>query len=485
MNGEQRGRVLIADDEEGIRFVLTQFLKQEKYEVHQAVNGLEALQKAEVTPYDLYILDMKMPKMDGMATLKAIRKLYPKALVVMITAFGTQELATEALVAGAYDYFTKPFELEELRIVLRRAMENQTLLNRVKTLEKRLVEKNALQRIIGHSEKLKTVQDLIRRVAGHDITVLITGESGVGKELVAQAIHDLGSGPDKPFVKVNCAAIPEQLLESELFGHEKGAFTGAIASKPGKFEIADGGSILLDEIGEMPLALQAKLLRVLQEKRVERIGETRPRPINVRIMTATNRDLAQMVKNKIFREDLFFRINVVPIHVPPLRERVDDIPILIDHLIGKYSNPEGKQITAITPEALKLLESYPWPGNVRELENVIQRAIIMTTGSVLDVGSFPPTITGRAIPTSVLIDGVNGGPSREGVVAGDETVAGPLAPRIEKIVESEEKRVIQIALRQMNNRRQETADLLGISRKSLHNKMFKYGLLKERERDIE
>ncbi|MBI1784354.1 sigma-54-dependent Fis family transcriptional regulator [Candidatus Sumerlaeota bacterium] len=479
MSFEDGKKVLVADDEEGIRFVLAQFLRQEGCEVDLAADGREAIQKAESEPYDLYILDLKMPKIEGLDVLRRIRQLYPEALVVIITAFGSQKLATEALQAGAYDYFTKPFELDELRVILRRALEKQSLISKVRNLENRLVEEALLHRFVGRSEKMERVYELIRRVGGHDITVLITGESGVGKELVAEAIHEIGSGPDRPFVKVNCAAIPETLLESELFGHEKGAFTGAIASKPGKFEVADSGSILLDEIGEMPLALQAKLLRVIQEKQVERIGDNRSRPIHVRIMAATNQDLGEMVRKRTFREDLFFRINVVPIFVPPLRERLEDIAPLIEFFIKKYTNRNGKKITAISPEAIQLLEAYPWPGNVRELENTIQRAIVMNSGPVLDISSLPAAISGREIVQSRLVQGR----ADQAGVAGNLEEAGPMAPKIERIVEEAEKKMIVAALQKMNFRRQESADLLGISRKSLHNKMHKYGLLKSRDRD--
>ncbi len=469
MSNEERKTVLVADDEEGIRFVLAQFLKRENCEVELAADGREAIQKAEAKAYDLYILDMKMPRVDGMDALRRIRELRPDALVVMITAFGSQQLASEALQAGAYDYFTKPFELDELRVILRRAMDKQALMRKVRTLEDRLAEEAIGHRFIGRGEKMTRVYELIRRVAAHDITVLITGESGVGKEVVAEAIHEIGAGPNKPFVKVNCAAIPENLLESELFGHDKGAFTGAVASKPGKFEVADGGSILLDEIGEMPLSLQAKLLRVIQEKQVERIGENRPRPVNVRIMTATNRDLAAMVREKQFREDLYFRINVVPIFVPPLRERIEDLPALIEYFLRKHANPSGRMMTSVSPDALRMLEAYPWPGNIRELENTIQRAIVMNAGTVLDVDALPSAISGR---------GDN--PPRSTQHESEEFPVGPMAPEIERIVENAEKKMIQAALRQMNYRRQETADILGISRKSLHNKMTKYDLFKNK-----
>ena len=471
----KRHKVLVADDEEGLRFVLSEALKHEGCAVDLASNGEEALQRAMSTPYDLYVLDMKMPKCDGMEVLRGIRRRYPDALVVMITAFGTQKLAIEALQAGAYDYFTKPFEMDELRIILGRALEKQALLRKVQVLEKKLGVDFDFHGMIGRGEKMHQVYDLIQRVAGHDVTVLITGESGVGKELAAEALHEIGAGADKPFVKINCAAIPEALLESELFGHERGAFTGAIAAKPGKFEIADQGSILLDEIGEMPLSLQAKLLRVLQEKKVERVGSTRLVPVKVRIIASTNRDLAEMIRRGAFREDLYFRINVVPIHIPPLRERIEDLAPLLEHFIAKHQLRSNKQIRGVSPEALRAMESYAWPGNIRELENVIHRAIVMTSGNVIDLGALSPVIadnTGSGLGSSGLLSPRDDEPGD----GGDEEEIGRFAEQIERVVEREEKRLILAALKRMKHRRQETADLLGISRKSLHNKMIKYDL---------
>jgi DNA-binding NtrC family response regulator len=469
-------KVLVADDEESLRFVLGKLLSQEGCDVDEAADGDTALALAERNAYDLHILDIKMPGLDGMDVLRKIRRQNPRALVIMMTAFGTQKLAIEAMQAGAYDYFTKPFELDELRIVLRRALEKQVLQRKLRSLQEQLGDRRSFDRLVGHSRAMQPVFELVRRVVGHDITVLITGESGVGKEMIASAIHNTSLGSNRPFVKINCAAIPETLLESELFGHARGAFTGAVMSRPGKFEAADGGSILLDEIGEMPPSIQAKLLRVIQEKQVVRIGETHSRSVNVRIIAATNRDLGQMVREKTFREDLYFRINVLPIHIPPLRDRVEDISYMVAHFLRKYPRGDGREITGVTPDALSLLESYRWPGNVRELENVIQRAVVLTTGDVVDVDSLPAGLVRAAsrpaAPTPV--------PEENG--AGDlEFESGTnLAERIERIVAREEKRIILAALRRMNQRRQETADLLGISRKSLHNKMQKYGLLKSR-----
>jgi len=469
-----RYRVLVADDEEGLRFVLRELLKHEGCDVELAVDGAEALARARAHPYDLYVLDLKMPRVNGMDVLRAIRTLQPGALVVMMTAFGTQKLAIEALQAGAYDYFTKPFEMDELRIILRRALENQALRRKVHTLEEALQDEVAFHRLVGGSEPMRRVYELIQRAAAHDVTILIIGESGVGKELAAEAVHECTPGRKGPFVKVNCAAIPEPLLESELFGHARGAFTGAVADKPGKFEVADGGSILLDEIGEMPLALQVKLLRVLQDKRIERVGETRPRKIDVRILCSTNRDLGQMVEQGAFRKDLYFRINVLPIALPPLRQRMEDLPPLVNHIIRRANARSSKQIAGVAPEALRAMEAYPWPGNVRELENVIHRAIVLTTGEVITLDSLPPALqVFRAAPDAPAA------PPAAASASPAEPIQ-PLAERIGRVVREEEKRLIQQALERTGGHRQETADLLGISRKSLHNKMVRYDLLKFR-----
>ncbi|MCL5270716.1 MAG: sigma-54 dependent transcriptional regulator, partial [bacterium] len=464
----------------------------------EAEDGREAVDKALANGYDLYLLDMKMPRLSGLDALREIRAAYPDALAIMVTAFGSQRLAIEAVKAGAYDYFTKPFNIEELRIVLLRALERQRLLRQVHELQNRPPSGERVAGMVGESAAMRQVYSLVDRVAGHDVTVLITGESGTGKELVAQAIHAGSPRREGPFVTVNCAAIPEPLLESELFGHEKGAFTGATFARAGKFEAAGAGTILLDEIGEMPPALQAKLLRVLQEHEIERIGSNKPRPVDIRVLAATNRNLAEMVGAKSFREDLFFRINVVPIHIPPLRERMEDLPALAHFFVGVFNARFGKRVQGLTPEAMAVLERHAWPGNVRELENTIQRAVVMATGTLIEPAAFPDSLravpgnAGRTAPAMMGRGGVNGfhglHPNGNGHTHGStrpELSAGEidylLSRRIERITEIEECRVIKAALEATNGRRQETADLLGISRKSLHNKMIKYDLFERRE----
>ena len=492
-------RVLITDDEESLRFVLRELLEREGCIVDEAVDGMEAVEKARNGGYDLYLLDMKMPRMDGLTALREIRTLWPDALAVMITAYGSQQMAIEATRAGAYDYFTKPFNMDELRVVLMRALEKQSLVRRLSELRERVgpAASGATGRFIGDSVAMRNVQRQIEQVAQHDVTVLIQGESGTGKELVAGAIHELSGRARGPLVKVNCAAIPEALLESELFGHERGAFTGATMTKPGRFEMADGGTIFLDEIGEMPPALQAKLLRVLQEHQIDRVGGTQPRRVDIRVLAATNRDLREMVAEGTFREDLYYRLNVFPIVLPPLRERHGDLPALVQHFIGLFNARFGKRVQGVTPEAMALLESHDCPGNIRELENIVQRAMVLTAGPLIGREALPELCVAESMRRHRSTGGGSahasgngsGGTYARAVLqsiandgAEEEDFRVPLAQRIEMLVEREERRIIQAALAKMDRRRQETADLLGISRKSLHNKMVKYGLF-ELERD--
>jgi len=465
-------RILIADDEESIRFLLTEVMRREGYDVTATDNGEKAVQLVRENNFDLVILDMRMPGMDGMQALKEMRRIRPHLVVLIITAHGTTELAVEAMRNGAYDYFTKPFELEEMRIVVRRALEKHQLLDQVSSLQSRLQRRARFDRIIGQSDAMRQVFNLLERVVTNDITVLITGESGTGKELVAQAVHYQSARKDKPFISVNCAAIPEALLESELFGHEKGAFTGAIGTHTGKFEAANGGSIFLDEVGDMPLALQAKLLRVLQEREIWRVGGKRPIKVDIRIIAATNRDLLKDVEARQFREDLYFRLNVLPIHLPPLRKRPSDIPMLVEHLVNAYSPRLGRNIRGVSPEAISAMMNYPWPGNVRELENVLQRAMVMTAGTVLDLADLPPQVQeARQMSPEVTA------PSDLSLPADLFTdFSRPLAEKMEQLAEIFEKKIIIQALQKNGGHRQSTADLLGISRKSLHNKMVRYGL---------
>lgn len=487
-------RILVVDDEESMRFLLSQVMKREGYDVETASDGEKALQYVRESAFDLVIMDVRMPAMDGMQALKAMRRIRPNLVVVMITAHGNTDLAIQAMREGAYDYFNKPFELEEMRVVVRRALEKQALLNQVANLESRLRQRARFDRIIGQSDAMQAVFAMLDRVVTNDVTVLITGESGTGKELVAQAVHYQSARRDKPFVSVNCAAIPENLLESELFGHERGAFTGAIGTHIGKFESANGGSIFLDEIGEMPLALQSKMLRVLQEREVCRVGGRKSIHVDIRVIAATNRDLLEEVKEKRFREDLYFRLNVLPIHLPPLRKRISDIPLLVDSLLGLLNGRLSRNIQGVEPEAMQVLMNYPWPGNVRELENVLQHAMVMAGGIMLEVKDLPPQVrSARGRMAAPEADVPEGGDEPQAVAAAaglnlpadfftDSTL--PLAEKMAQLAEVFEKEMIQDALRKNDGHRQATADLLGISRKTLHNKMVAYDLYEKKPDEV-
>lgn len=466
-------RILIAEDDEGQRFLLRETLEREGYAVTCVSDGQAAVEKVRAEDFDVALLDVRMPRMDGLEALRQIHSMRPDLLVVMITAYGSTEVALRAVREGAYDYFTKPFNLDELRLVVRRAAERSQLHKRLVQLEREVRERASFDRLIGQSKPMQQVFALLRKVVASDVTVLITGESGTGKELVAQAIHYHSARRDKPFVSVNCAAIPETLLESELFGHERGAFTGAVGTKLGQFEIANGGTIFLDEIGDMSLALQAKILRVLQEREIVRVGGTRPIKVDIRVVAATNRDLGQLVAEGRFREDLYFRLNVVPLALPPLRERTGDIPLLVDHFIKVYNPRLNKRITGASPAAMELLERYFWPGNVRELENVVQRAMILAEGTIITPEDLPPIVREAPAAFESAHDVVGADSSLEKLV---EDFSIPLPDKVQRLAEQLEKRVIIAALKKAGFKRQETADLLGISRKSLHNKMVRYKL---------
>jgi len=457
-------RVLIVDDEPSIRFTLQEVLKKEQMlTIDQAANGEEAIKAIREQQYDLVLMDVKMPKMDGMTALREMKRLQPSLPVVMMTAFGTRQLALEALKNGATDYFSKPFEIDELRVVVRRTLDRQRLMRQVEALQAQLTKQTSFDRIIGNAPAMREVFSVLRRLVASDVTVLIYGESGTGKELIAQAVHYNSPRRDKPFVSINCAAIPENLLESELFGHERGAFTGAFAQKPGRFELANSGSIFLDEIGEMSVPLQAKLLRVLQERVIERVGGTKPVTVDLRVIAATNKNLQKCVEAGTFREDLYFRLNVVPVTLPPLRDRREDLPLLIDHFLALYNNKFQKAVRGFTTEALAIMRTYAWPGNVRELENVIQRAIILSNGETITREDLPSNLYATERETELRI------PS-------ETDFSTALQDKIAAIADRYEKSYIVAALQHARYHRQDTADLLGISRKSLHNKMIKFEL---------
>ncbi|MGB7573285.1 MAG: sigma-54 dependent transcriptional regulator [Thermodesulfobacteriota bacterium] len=382
-------RILIVDDEESFRHMLSVILVKEGYEVETSSNGEEGLQKASASPFDQILCDIRMPRMDGLVFLREIKKTGAEASVIMMSAYGTVDTAIEAMKLGAYDYISKPFKPDEIILTLRKSEEREHLRRENQLLRKEVGKEYSFENIVSKNEKMQKMFDVIKKVSQYKSTVLITGESGTGKELVARALHYNSDRSQSPFIAVNCGAIPENLLESELFGHAKGAFTDAIRTKKGLFEEADEGTLFLDEIGELPGQLQVKLLRVLQEGEIRRIGESKPIQIDVRIVAATVRDLSKEVNEGRFREDLFYRLNVLPIHIPPLRERKEDIPLLIHHFIGKYNQTMNKNVADVDHNAMDTLMNYKWYGNVRELENTIERAIVLSEKNNIELENLP------------------------------------------------------------------------------------------------
>jgi len=385
-------RILIVDDEESFRNILSVILKKEGYEVEGAANGEEGLKKVSLSPYDHILCDIRMPLMDGMEFLQETQKMGIDTSIIMMSAYGTVDTAIEAMKMGAYDYISKPFKPDEIILTLKKAEERERLRKENELLRKEVKKEFGFENIVSKNEKMIKIFEVIKKVAPYKSTILITGESGTGKELVARALHYNSDRSKKLFVPVNCGAIPENLLESELFGHAKGAFTDAIRAKKGLFEEADGGSIFLDEIGELPPQLQVKLLRVLQDGEIRRVGESKSVQIDVRIIAATVKDLAKEVNEGRFRDDLFYRLNVLHINLPPLRERKEDIPILIKHFIQKYNQSLNKEVKAVDSKALETLMNYKWFGNVRELENTIERAVVLADGEYIELGNLPAEI---------------------------------------------------------------------------------------------
>jgi len=368
----------VVDDEPIVCESCQRILQEEGYEVECTLSGKEAFDKMRENPFDIVITDLKMPGIDGMEVLKTFRKGYPDVIVIMITGYSTVETAVEAMKVGAFDYIPKPFTPDEVSVVVKKALEKRNLMLENVYLRQELQGKYGFHNIVGKSKKMQEIYRIIAKVAMTDSTVLIYGQSGTGKELIARAIHFNSPRREKPFVPVDCAVLSENLLESELFGHIRGSFTGAVTTKPGLFEVADGGTVFLDEVGNISLAIQAKLLRVLQEREFTPVGGTKAKKIDIRLIAATNKDLEKMIKDETFREDLYYRLNIVPIYLPVLRERQEDIPLLASHFLKKYSDEMGKSVKGFAPEAMKRLMRYPWPGNVRELENVVERAVVMT-----------------------------------------------------------------------------------------------------------
>ena len=452
----EEARILIAEDEKAQRELLEGFLKKEGFSVDAVANGREALQRIEGNFYDLALIDYKMPELDGLKTLKEIRRLYPDLPVVMMTAYGTIETAVASMKEGALDYLTKPINLEELLLILQKVMERSNLIQENRDLKARLQERYAFNNVVYGSPKMEEVMGLVSRVAPSQTTVLVRGESGTGKELIANAIHYASPRSGRPLVKVSCSAIPETLLESELFGHEKGSFTGATQRRIGRFEEANGGTIFLDEIGDLSPGTQVKLLRVLQEKEFQRLGSNTSIKTDVRVIAATHRNIEELMKKGIFREDLYYRLNVISIHLPPLRERKEDIVLLIDFFLKKYSRENQKSISDLSKEARTLLLRHPYPGNVRELENLIERAVVLCRGEAITTQDLPfHLIEGRS-------EGMLESPGR----------TKTLPESLEEI----EKALILKALHQHQGVQTKAAENLGISERVLRYKMKKYGI---------
>ena len=459
--------VLIVDDENNIRRVLAAMLKRDGYEVTTAADGEQAIAALHRAAIDVVVTDLVMPSMGGLDLLRQCATAHPDVPVIMITAHGTVDTAVEAMKAGAFDYITKPFEQEELRKVIAKAA-------RARVLEGQHVHPPAGEGerppLVGQSQSMRAVYDVIGRVADSPSTVLITGESGTGKELVAQALHRGSSRRTQPLIKVNCAAIPKDLVESELFGYERGAFTGAVGSKPGRFELADGGTLFLDEIGEIPIEMQVKLLRALQESEFERVGGIKTLRVDVRLIAATNRNLEVLIADGRFREDLFYRLNVVPIALPALRDRREDIPLLIQHFIEKYNRRLGKRVERVDEGALEILAAYAWPGNIRELENVMERSVLFADGPLVTVAQLPETLRERTPGASVPVAAV-------GALGAMAAPSGASMKDIVRQAQSElEKTLISRALEETSGNVTRAAKKLQISRKSLQVKMKELGL---------
>ena len=450
-------RLLVIDDEQSMREWLTIALSQDGFEVESAGSGEEALKVLERTPVDLALVDLRMPGLDGLETLRRIKQLDEVVSVVIMTAYATAETAVQALKEGAYDYIIKPFKVDELRHLVQKALEERRLRGENLRLRDEVERRYHFGNLIGKSPKMQEVFSTIGRLGDSKATVLVTGESGTGKELVAKAIHFNSNRKERPFVTVNCGAIPHELMESELFGHVKGAFTGAVAAKQGLFEVADTGTLFLDEVSELPLHLQVKLLRVLEDPEVRPVGGVKPVRVDVRIVAATNRDLSQAIAAKTFREDLFYRLNVISLHIPSLRERRDDIPLLVSHFLQKFA-PAGGPPTLISPEALTALERYPWPGNVRELEHVIERAVTLEPGPVLRVESLPESVRGPHAPDFAGID------------LPDEGLD------LDALMERIERDLLRQALRHAEGIQSRAAQLLRTSFRSFRYRLQKYGL---------
>ncbi|MBI5846368.1 MAG: sigma-54-dependent Fis family transcriptional regulator [Nitrospirae bacterium] len=451
---ENKGRILIVEDEKSMREVLKILLEDEGYEILSASDGQDGIRRIQEDIFDIVITDIKMPKADGFEVLKKVKEISPTSIVIMITAFGTTESTIEAMKLGAYDYIHKPFKIDEIRLIINKAFEKKRLSEEISVLREKVQTTYRIENIIGKSPRMQELFRLIPKVAQSSSTVLITGESGCGKELVAAALHNLSTRKNKNFVTINCATFPEGLLETELFGHVKGSFTGAVQNKEGLFEIADQGTILLDEIAEMPLSLQPKLLRVLENGTFRRVGGVADITVDVRVISATNRNLSDAIAAGSFREDLFYRLNVIPLQMPPLRERPEDIPLLLDHFFRKFSGGAKR----LSSEALRILMKYPWKGNVRELENMVERVVLLTEGNTIFPDDLPEEFFTVARKESGVPD-----LDEEGV-------------DLEKIIEEIEKGYLLKALAKSNGSKTDAAKLLNLTFRSFRHRLYKYGI---------
>jgi two-component system, NtrC family, response regulator AtoC len=466
----EKKQVLIVDDEPNLRKILAAQLSRDGYDVLLAEDGEQGLALLREHHIDLVVTDLKMPKVDGMTLLREALAEQPELPIVMITAHGTVDTAVEALKLGAFDYLTKPFDKDEVRQIVGKALKTRELAGEEATTEIKEAE-GARFGIIGQSSGLTELYAVLERVADSPTTVLITGESGTGKELVARALHDHSSRRGKPFIKVNCAAIPKELIESELFGYERGAFTGAVSSKPGRFELANGGTLFLDEIGEIPVEMQVKLLRALQESEFERVGGIKTMRVDVRLVAATNRDLKKLISQGAFREDLFYRLNVVSIRLPALRERATDIPLLVEHFLRKFNERLKKNVIGVELEALDLLSAYGWPGNIRELENVMERAVLFCDASKLRVEDLPVELRGPGSTSGSIAPAAD-----TAVDIGNLPPDGGLKEHVKVAMSRLERDLVSRALKQTNHNVTHAARLLKISRKGLQLKMKELGL---------
>ena len=449
-------RVLVVDDEQSMRELLAIMLRQAGYEVTVADGGEAAVERLKTESFDLVVTDLRMRKVDGLGVLKAAKEYSPRTVVLVVTAFASTETAVEAMKLGAYDYVTKPFKLDELKLTIRNALERRRLQDENQELKRQLRRERGFENFVGRSPKMLDVFETIRKTADSGSTVMITGESGTGKELVAQALHWESSRRNGPFVSVNCGAVPETLMESELFGHVKGAFTGAVASTEGLFAAADGGTLFLDEITEIPPTVQVKLLRAIQERQIRRVGDTKDVKVDVRLVAASNRDLGKAVGDGTLREDLFYRLNVIPIHLPPLRDRREDIPLLVAHFVKKLATEMGRAVRGVTPDAAAVLEQYHWPGNIRELENVIERALVLGGGDMLQVDALPASIREPRprddVPVELPAEGID----------------------LEATLQRIEQRYMQLALERVGGVQTRAAELLRVSFRQFRYKLQKF-----------